>query len=500
LTKDLDMTSRGAFLLTILVLTGCGSGPATRGGSSQALQGSIEHVLLLSIDGMHQSDLSAYLLAHPSSALAEVAGQGVTYTGASTSRPSDSFPGLTAQVTGGGPKTTGIWYDDSFDRSLYPPGSGCTGAPGAEVVFTEAIDVDMNQLSAGGGIDPAKLPMQLSGQRCVPVYPHDYLRVNTVFEVAHAAGLRTAWSDKHPAYDLVRGPSGQGVDDLYTPEINAIASSVTAIEAYDDLKVAAVLHQIDGLDSSGGQTAPVPSIFGMNFQAVSVGQKLAGGGYTDASGTPSSSLADAFAHTDASLAKLMAELKAQGLFNSTLVILSAKHGQSPIDPSKRMAVNDQPLSSALQGFLGNGRFQDDDIVLVWLQDQGQANVQAALGALAGLRSSAAFDQGTLYSQGDVTALYDDPQEDPRTPDIIIQPNVGVIYTTGTKLAEHGGFAEDDVHVPLLVSNPAIAPTSLSIQVSTTQIAPTILMALGLNPMALQAVQVEGTLPLPGLAL
>jgi hypothetical protein len=30
---------------------------------------------------------------------------------------------------------------------------------------------------------------------------------------------------------------------------------------------------------------------------------------------------------------------------------------------------------------------------------------------------------------------------PRTPDIIVQPNVGVVYTTSTKKqSEHGGFA------------------------------------------------------------
>ncbi len=70
-------------------------------------------------------------------------------------------------------------------------------------------------------LDPAQLPVDPA--TCQPVYPHSYLRVNTVFEVARAAGLRTAWSDKHAAYEILNGPSGTGVQDLFTPEINSDA-------------------------------------------------------------------------------------------------------------------------------------------------------------------------------------------------------------------------------------------------------------------------------------
>lgn len=70
-------------------------------------------------------------------------------------------------------------------------------------------------------IDPAQLPVDPSS--CQPVYPHSYLQVNTIFEVARAAGLRTAWADKHPAYEILNGPSGTGIQDLFTPEINSDA-------------------------------------------------------------------------------------------------------------------------------------------------------------------------------------------------------------------------------------------------------------------------------------
>src|SRR5262249_44868360 len=228
-------------------------------------------VLLISIDGLHAVDLARYTSRHPQSALAELSRHGVTYTNASTPRPSDSFPGLLALGTGGSPVSTGVLYDDSYDRALSPPGSACAKL-GTAVVFDEAIDKNPRALDAGGGIDPAKLPLDPT-RGCAPVYPHDFLRVNTVFEVVHQAGRRTAWAGKHPAYALVHGPSGEGVDDLYTPEIAAqdeATASVAGAVANDELKVRAILHQIDGLDHTGLRQVGVPTIFGMNFQAVSV--------------------------------------------------------------------------------------------------------------------------------------------------------------------------------------------------------------------------------------
>ena len=55
----------------------------------------------------------------------------------------------------------------------------------------------------------------------MPIYPHQYIRTNTIFEVIKSAGGLTAWSDKHPAYEVLSGPSGKGIDDLFAPEINS---------------------------------------------------------------------------------------------------------------------------------------------------------------------------------------------------------------------------------------------------------------------------------------
>ncbi len=449
----------------------------------------IKHVLLISVDGLHSVDLANYVKVHPDSTLAKLSNRGVTYSKAFSSRPSDSFPGLTAMITGGTPRSTGVYYDNSYDRKLSPPGSDCSKV-GTEVVYDESIDIDPDKLDGGGGIDPKKLPLDPS-KGCTPVYPHSFLRVNTIFEVIKAAGGRTAWSDKHPAYDLVNGPSGKGVDDLYTPEINNAdnpTSDVKKTEAYDDIKVKAILNEIRGKTSTGAASS-VPTIFGMNFQAVSVGQKLPGNGYQDAAGTPSKGLEDALTHTDQSLGEMVAALKSQRLYGSTLIIVSAKHGQSPIDPTKlkkpgsllKLVNGLQPESIA--------KATEDDVALLWLTDQNQT--PEVVNLLTASQAAASIKR-----------IYIDPAtSDSRTPDIIVQPIPGVIYTTSTKkIAEHGGFSVDDTNVALLVSNPNLERKKVQSIVTTTQIAPTILKALGLKPRALKAVRLEKTHVLPELEL
>ena len=186
-----------------------------------------KHVLLISVDGLHQKDVDNYVKTHRGTNIERLMRHGVSYTNASTSTPSDSFPGLTALVTGASPKATGVYYDDSYDRKLSPVGDFQCATIGAETMYAENLDFSYDvvlggstRLDAGGGIDPKLLP--LSGANgCTPVYPHQFLRVNTIFNVAAAHDLYTAWSDKHPAYELVRGPANTGAEELYTPEINS---------------------------------------------------------------------------------------------------------------------------------------------------------------------------------------------------------------------------------------------------------------------------------------
>ena len=83
----------------------------------------VDHVLVISVDGMHQSDLAWYAQNFPKSTLAALMAQGIDYSNASTPFPSDSFPGMVGQLTGGNPATTGIYYDDtSKHKTICPTG------------------------------------------------------------------------------------------------------------------------------------------------------------------------------------------------------------------------------------------------------------------------------------------------------------------------------------------------------------------------------------------
>jgi Type I phosphodiesterase / nucleotide pyrophosphatase len=294
----------------------------------------IKRVLLISVDGMHAVD--SLNCAHGIStanngdpfcpALAALATTAVNYVAASTSKPSDSFPGLTALVTGGSPALTGIYYDVAYSRNLDGPAvvTGNGNGPGlctpgaAQTGFTteyeEGIDIDKTKVNGGtpgasltdgttASIDPDKLPRD-PAKGCAPVFPWEFVRTNSIFTVIHQAGGVTAWSDKHPAYSSVTAPIGpSALDDFYAPEINsdvvelpgvvsptgdhcssildptsdltAWTNSCQEIRCYDTLKVNAVLNWIDGKTHLGGGTLrSTPNIFGMNFQALSVSQKL----------------------------------------------------------------------------------------------------------------------------------------------------------------------------------------------------------------------------------
>lgn len=458
----------------------------------------MRHVLLISVDGLHAVDLARYVRSFPHSALATLSNDGVTYTNASTTTPSDSFPGILSMTTGGTSRSTGVFYDDSYDRTLSPPGSKCATV-GTEIVYDESIDIDKTKIDGGGGINPAALPLDPS-RGCTPVYPHSFLRVNTIFEVARQAGLRTAWSDKHLAYDLLNGPSGKGVEDLYDPEIAATDGTTAGTEAYDALKVQAILNEIDGKDHTGQQQVGMPAIFGMNFQAVSVTQKLPSGGYLDAQGTPSASLLNALNFVDQSLGKFVQELRKQGQLSSTTLIITAKHGQTPIDRSKSQLVSNKIIPGLVNTVAPNllAQATQDDVALLWLKDHSKTN--AVVKELLANKTTAHIN--TVLSGDRISDLYQDPARDSRTPDIIVLPETGVIYAgaSATKIAEHGGFNRDDTNVALLVSNPGIKSGHIGSSVTTTQIAPTILKLLDLNPWALQAVREENTGLLPAIRL
>jgi hypothetical protein len=506
----------------------------------------IKHVLLVSVDGLHALDVANYIARHSKSALAELAENGITYSNARTPANSDSFPGLLALVTGGSPISHGLFYDVSYNRGIFDPtNTSCTPPAGNMQVFDESIDKYSGSPPSAlslNSINPDALPNHLDENgKCVRLYPHQALKTNTIFEVVRGEGGHTAWADKHPAYDLVNGPSGKGVEDLYTPEITNVGGldntvSVVCTVNNDALKVQGILNEIKGLKHDGTPGHGTPAVFGMNFQAVSVGQKLEKdnsdgscvadtlfngkpGGYTDGAGTPTDVLLYALQQTDAALASMIQGLKARHIYDSTLFIVSAKHGQSPINPAKvnkpghfadlvaalavkQGATTDPGVVAIANANACNppaqqacGFVQDDDIALIWLGDQSQTD---AVAAYLNANAPALFIDEVLAGN-EMKLKFNDPLIDNATPDILVQPIYGTTYTGSSKKnAEHGGFSFGDTNVGLIVSNPELHARTVKTPVATSQVAPSILKALGIDPSELHAIRKEGTTVLPFL--
>lgn len=580
------MSVRNTFLAIVIsgALTSSIAAPRSNGDEEQGGDRA-RRVLLISIDGMHAVDYLNCALGISGAnggapycpSLAALGATGINYKNASTSKPSDSFPGLTAIVSGGSPRSFGVYYDVAYDRVLAPPqkttGNGVAGGTctpetpnGTTTEYEEGIDLNQSLLNGGapgaaatdggiGSIDPTRL-IRDPYKHCKPVYPWNFVRSNTIFGVIHRNGGYTAWSDKHPAYASVAGPGNAStLDDFYAPEINSdvtlpanqqavsnittplgeacsnldLTSGVSAwtdsffdIRCYDTLKVNAILNEIAGKNHLGTASTKVPTIFGMNFQAVSVGQKLiengTKGGYLDAEGTPSANLTAEIQFVDKSIGQMVSALKSRGLYESTLIVITAKHGQSPIDPNRFFPIpghsgsNGQSpatlIANNLSGYLplsesplnpdGIGP-TEDDISLLWLapgSDTATAvNLLEANGTSIGLGQI--FYGQSLRSMINAPGL--PPTGDPRTPDIIVAPNPGVIYTgSSKKQEEHGGFSHDDTNVVLLLSKPSFSAQTVTAEVQTAQVAPTVLQVLGLNPNNLDAVRAEATPVLPAL--
>lgn len=290
-------------------------------------------------------------------------------------------------------------------------------------------------------------------------------------------------------------------------------SSFANIQCYDALKVNALLKQIEG-KTHNGAPAEIPALFGMNFQAVYIGQSVVepgvgAGGYQNAAALPSSELLQEIEFVDASIGDIVGALKNAGLYEDTLLIITAKHGESPIDTSSYVADGNNtpatllgnaiPFSESPLNTTGIGA-TEDDVSVLWLNPG--ASVTAAVALLE--NNATAIGLGQIYYGPTLWLNYNvgglDPGQDPRSPDIIVTPNVGVTYSGSTTMnGDHGGFAHDDTNVMMLVANPRFRPSTVWATTTTTQVAPTILKALGLDPTALDAVREEGTPVLPEVA-
>ena len=322
-------------------------------------------------------------------------------------------------MTGGNPRSTGIYYDVEYSHKVDEAGAACTpGQPatGGDVIydspddalasvpdfidpangtfpsfdengsiFPDGVDTDpaaiMNLQNNASSFNTSTFPVDPA--TCKHIMPWDYLGDNTIFQVIHNAGLRTAWSDKHAVYMSFNGPgsNGKSIDDFFGPEIDSQAVEPNGVpypqdddwahieaatKQYDGYKVQAVLNEIDGLDHSGTDQVGTPAIFGMNFQAVSVAQKIrstpanligpdANGNYTTSApqarrlpvgqrpARPRPGALERPATTSTPSSAAWSRRSTRTACGSTTIIVTAKHGQSPQDPNQLVTVQDGPI-------------------------------------------------------------------------------------------------------------------------------------------------------------
>jgi hypothetical protein len=277
----------------------------------------------------------------------------------------------------------------------------------------------------------------------------------------------------------VAGPGGTGLDNYYSPEVDsnviglpgittaggascATITDPTAslsswmnsflnIQCYDALKVTALLREIAG-QTHTGEPAQIPVLFGMNFQAVYIGQSVneptvGPGGYQNAAAVPSTQLLNEIEFVDNSIGQIVNALKAAGLYNNTLLIVT-KHGESPIDPAVYVAngantpatllgtaipYSESPLNATVIGAT------EDDVSVLWLN--AGASVAAAVQLLES--NATAVGLGEIYYGPTLALNYNvgggGPGQDSRSPDIIVTPSIGMTYSgSTTMIGDHGG--------------------------------------------------------------
>ena len=464
-------------------------------GVAYGQTGPVRHVLLVSADGLHAVDLARYVAAKPASTLAALGKRGLTWTNAATPLP-NSTPGMMAFFTGGTPNATGMIYSETYDRSLSPPNSDCS-VKGTQVVYNEGVSINPDAEDSGGGVDPKKLPRD-PAKGCALVYPHLFLRVNTIFEVVKKTGGHTMWIDQFPGFtDYVKGPSGTGLDDEFAPNSHTpgVKASLEATIRQDDMRMKALLNNIAGKDHTGTKQIGSPTLLGVTLITVNVAQKLAG--YLDGDATPTAGVTQSMDYLDTQMLRIVDSLRTNRLYDSTMIVLTAKHGNTPIDVAQKRIVSEPDFCAQIEQVQKglNAQCAVDTVGLVWLKDQSKTGeVVAKMHA-----NREKFGIQKLYWGETLKLRWNDPLKDPRMPDIIIQPVQGVMYgdPLSPKLAEHGGFFDEETNVALMMSFPGGSGASIRTPVATTQIAPTMLQALGLNPSDLQAVKQEGTAVLPG---
>ncbi len=436
-----------------------------------------DRVLIVDIPGLDAIDLAVWISVRPQSSLAELSRRGVTYTNARVPWP-DSAAGLLAIATGGSPISTGIFSSDGYDRALSSAADCATrGAP---------LDLD----------GPSPTPPRNPATGCSPVTPHALVRVNSIFDQVHAAGGRTAWADELPAYaDLLRGPSGNALDEVFVP--HSIDTANQSLGVADQARTNAVLRWIDGRDSTGSSSMAVPRLFGMSLTGLRSVRHEGATPHSEGP-APAASFEGALETIDRQLGGVIAELKKAGLNDSTWIVVTARQGHRPsaIGPVRRIDTTrlEAVAAAAAPGEIAH--ITADSVASIWLKHPSSTG--AVLRAYRA--KTAELGIAEIYDGQRLSLIMNSAAEDTRMPDLVLEPQAGVLWGTGNtgRSRMHGGFSDEETHVALLVSGRQLTGRIDKTPVPITQIAPLIQRILGMEKLNLQALHQEHTPALPGI--
>jgi arylsulfatase A-like enzyme len=243
-------------------------------------------------------------------------------------------------------------------------------------------------------------------------------------------------------------------------------------------------------------------------------------GPTGADGDPMTHMRAATATADRQVGKIMAELKAQGVLDDTLVVLTADHGSVAGrhfhgdlvaeqdygynnwyygDPEND-DVYDQPQADLkpLVDTHNVGLSYSDSMLRVWLKDQSRAKVDDAADAMRTMADVTAVWRrdgnhfvrvspvrwGRMHSDAERRWFEDKAQELVDTEAAAYGPDLIATLpddTTYSVAGDHGGIQRAAQRIPIVFAGAGLSGQDLGAQVRSVDIMPTILKAMGIRP-------------------
>ena len=426
--------------------------------------------LIVDIAGLHARDLDRWVREHPDSALGGLSARGDSFTNAWLPA-NDPVVGLLALATAGTPISTGIPATTFYARDLAPMQGNCDSA---------GTFVDLSRNAAASGQVVARDP----ARGCSPVEPHELLPYNTIFDLVKARGGTTAWAgSEERLVDLLRGHKGTGLSEA------VVVISQGDGHATDEMRVASVKRWIE---SSAPSINPPPALIGITLDGFDAVERTPA---QDAnySGRLTPHAEQALRQIDERIAELVLCLRQKGLFKRTWILVTATHLFAPAKHLTSRHFSTTGMEQVLRNAgMPAANISVSDGCLVWLPEGKQADVAAnalwrerrRLG-IASIRTSNELALTTYAHSA-------------RSPDLVLEPEDGVLWTDhwGNELT--GGSSEDTRHAAMLVSGEQLGSRMDPTLVPTTQAAALLLRALGLEKLDLDAQHHEHAPALPGI--